>query len=55
MEKKRKKKGKTMAKFSASFSFTQNTSALSRCIQNLKTLAFEKSVTKNLTGEKEKK
>ena len=39
------------------FSFTQDTSTHCRCIQNLKTLALlgaEKSVTKNLIGEKEK-
>ena len=40
------------------FYFTQNTSTLSRCIQNLKTLALigaEKSAPKNFIGEKEKK
>ena len=39
------------------FSFTQDTSTLCRCIQNLKTLALlraEKSVMKNFIGEKEK-
>ena len=37
------------------FSFTQDTSTLCRCMQNLKTLALlgaEKSLTKNFIGEK---
>ena len=47
------KKGKQGKKFP----FTQYTSALCRCIQNLKIMVFigaEKSVTKYFIGEKEK-
>ena len=50
-------KGKKGGKINFStFSFTQYTSTLFRCIQNLKNLALigaEKSVMKNFTGEKE--
>ena len=54
-----RKKGKKKSKGISAmwFSFTQDTSTVCRCIQNLKTLALlgaEKSVTKNFTGEKEK-
>ena len=55
----KKKETKEAKYISASLlSFTQYTSALSRCIQNLKTFVLieaEKSVSKNLIAEKEKK
>ena len=58
--KKEKEKGKNKSKeISVSWiSFTQDTSTLCMCIQNLKTpalLGAEKSVTKIFIGEKEKK
>ena len=53
------KKGKSRQKLITTswFSFPQYTWTLSRCIQNLKTLAIlgaENSVTKGFIGEKEK-
>ena len=56
---KKKEKGKKKSKEISAlcFSFTQHTSTLCRCIQNLKTLTLlgaEKSVTKHFIGENEK-
>ena len=55
---KRKNADRRIKLISASwFSFSLYTGPLSRCIQNLKTLALiavEKSVTETLNGEKEK-
>ena len=54
---KRKKVKRSQKKVQHCFSFTQNTSTLCRCIQNLRTLALlgaKKSVMKIFIGEKEK-
>ena len=53
--KKRKKVKRRQNNSASGFSFTQYTSTLCRCIQNLTTLALigaEKSVMKNFIGEK---
>ena len=58
MEKRKNEKTRQKLISASSFSFPQYTWPLSRCIQNLKTLALigaEKSVTIILIGEKEKK
>ena len=58
MEKRKNGKRRQKLISASSFSFPQYTWPLSRCIQNLNTLALigaEKSVTEILIGEKEKK
>ena len=58
MEKRKNVKNKDKINSASWYSFSQYTWPLSRCIQNLKTLALigvEKSVTEILSGEKEKR
>ena len=54
MEKKEKGKKKAKIILASWFSFTQYTSILCKCIQNLKTMAVLGAVTKNLYWRKRK-